>query len=52
MSESFVLLFVVLVGLGGPFLLYVLVRSEHDKRESMERDTAEQVARRDRRDGK
>ena len=30
-----------------PLVLYVLVRSEHDKRQTMSRDDGERVARRD-----
>jgi hypothetical protein len=42
-----VVLFVLLAILG-PLLLYVLVRSEHDNRERMDRERAERAARRDR----
>ena len=52
MVESFVLVFVLIVGLAGPLVLYMLVRGEHDKRERMDRDTAEQAARRDTRNRK
>jgi uncharacterized protein HemX len=41
-----VLLFLVL-GIGGPLLLYWLVRAEHDDREVMDREPAERTARRD-----
>lgn len=37
----------VFLGVGLSLLLYVLVRAEHDQRETMDRETAEQVARRD-----
>lgn len=39
--------FVVAFGLLGPFVLYLLVRAEHGSRETMARDDAERVARRD-----
>lgn len=42
----FVALF-LLVAVGGGLLLYVLVRSEHDRRRVMDRESAERVARRD-----
>ena len=47
-------LFVIgfLFAIGAPFVLYYLVRAEHDQRETMHRETAEQSARRDRRDRK
>ena len=38
---------VVLLGVAGPLVLYVLVRSEHDGRDTMDRSTAERTARRD-----
>lgn len=38
----------LLFALLAPAVLYVLVRSEHDRRETMDRETAERVARRDR----
>jgi len=37
----------VLLAVGGGLLLYVLVRSEHDDRERMDRERAERTARRD-----
>lgn len=52
MVESFILVFVLIVGLASPLVLYMLVRGEHDKREQMDRDTAEQAARRDTRNQK
>ena len=52
MVESFILVFVLIVGLTSPLVLYTLVRREHDKREQMDRDTAEQTARRDTRNRK
>jgi len=33
-----------------PFVLYVLVRGEHDQRQTMDREEAEREARRDTRD--
>ena len=52
MGESFLLVLVLLVGLVAPLVLYMLIRAEHDEREAMDRETAEQVARRDSRDQK
>jgi hypothetical protein len=43
---AFVLVF-VLLAVGGPLLLYALVRAEHDDREVMDRSAAERAARRD-----
>jgi hypothetical protein len=37
----------VLFAVVGPLLLYILVRSEHDDRERMDREQAERVVRRD-----
>lgn len=37
----------LLLAVVGPLLLYALVRSEHDQRESMDRQSAERTARRD-----
>jgi len=37
----------LLLGVGGPLLLYSLVRAEHENREVMDRDAAERAARRD-----
>lgn len=47
-------LFVVgfLFAIGAPFVLYYLIRAEHDHRETMDRDSAEQAARRDTKDHK
>lgn len=36
------------IGVGGGLLLYLLVRAEHDDRNEMDRESAEQRARRDR----
>ena len=38
---------VLLVAVGAPLVLYALVRSEHDRGESMDREEAERAARRD-----
>ena len=46
MSGAVVLL-VLLAGLVFPVVLYLLVRAEHDRRETMDRESAERVARRD-----
>lgn len=45
-GEGLVVLF-VLLGVVGPLILYLLVRSEHDQREEMDRESAERAARRD-----
>lgn len=47
MVGSLMIVVVLLVGLAAPLVLYSLVRAEHDQRETMDRATAEQVARRD-----
>lgn len=39
--------FVVLLAVGGGLLLYWAVRSEHGRRPTMDRESAERVARRD-----
>ena len=46
MTGGVVVLF-VLLAVVGPLVLYVLVRSEHDDRERMDRERAERAARRD-----
>jgi hypothetical protein len=46
-TGAFVVLF-VLLAVAAPLVLYVLVRSEHDNRERMDRERAERAARRDR----
>lgn len=46
MTDAILFLF-LLGGLVFPVVLYVLVRAEHDKRETMNREEAERVARRD-----
>jgi hypothetical protein len=38
---------VFLLAVIAPFVLYYLVRSEHTRRETMDRETAERTARRD-----
>ena len=45
----FVVVFLVLAVLA-PLVLYALVRSEHDKRQTMSREEGERAARRDSRD--
>lgn len=42
-----VLVAFLLFAIGGPVVLYYLVRAEHDQRETMDRREAEQKARRD-----
>ena len=51
MSES-LLPVLLLAAVVTPILLYVFVQAEHAKRERMDRDTAEQAARRDTQDQK
>lgn len=45
-----VFLLVFALAIGGSLLLYLLVQQEHERRPTMERDSAEQAARKDRRD--
>jgi type II secretory pathway pseudopilin PulG len=45
-AGAFVVVF-VLIAVLAPLVLYALVRSEHDARETMDRRAAEQSARRD-----
>jgi hypothetical protein len=40
------------LAVAAPLALYLLVRSEHDAREPMDRDAAERAARRDTDDGR
>ncbi|SDJ44804.1 hypothetical protein SAMN05216226_103244 [Halovenus aranensis] len=47
MTGAPVFAFALLIGLGAPLLLYLFVRSEHDKGETMDREATEQAARRD-----
>jgi hypothetical protein len=47
MAGLAVLGLVLLLGIAGPLVLYVLVRSEHDDRDRMDRSNAERAARRD-----
>ena len=49
-AGGILVLLVLLISVGGGLLLYVLVRAEHSSREVTDRNRAEQVARRDRRD--
>jgi hypothetical protein len=46
-GEGAFVLVVALLAVGGPLLLYALVRAEHDDREVMDRSAAERAARRD-----
>jgi len=46
-GEGAFVLVVALLAVGGPLLLYALVRTEHDDREVMDRSAAEHAARRD-----
>lgn len=45
-------LIVLVLALAGPVVLYLLVRSEADRTETMDRSTAHRVARRDTHDGR
>jgi hypothetical protein len=47
-AEGLFVLLVLLFAVAAPLVLYALVRSEHDQREEMSREAAEQSARRDR----
>jgi multisubunit Na+/H+ antiporter MnhG subunit len=47
MAEAAFVLLVLLFALVGPLVLYYLVRAEHDRREEMDRESAERAARRD-----
>lgn len=49
---SIAIFLVVLLAIAFPIALYYLIRSEHDQRERMDRETAERTARRDRDDWK
>ncbi|MEE6209952.1 hypothetical protein U3A55_07285 [Salarchaeum sp. III] len=51
MTGGALVLAVLVLGVGGGFVLYALVRAEHDKRERMNREDAEREARRDADDG-
>lgn len=46
MAEAAIVI-IFLLAIVAPIVLYVLVRSEHDQRETMDRQEAEQAARRD-----
>ena len=51
MAAAGLLIVVFLVlGIGGGLVLYVLVRAEHDRRDAVDREEAERLARRDGRD--
>lgn len=47
MTAGAVLVVFLLLAGAAPLVLYALVRAEHDQRETMDRDAAEQAARRD-----
>ena len=49
-TEPLVVSVFVLLAVGAPLALYALVRSEHDRRETMDREDAERAARRDTRE--
>ncbi|MFB6130389.1 MAG: hypothetical protein ABEJ28_06170 [Salinigranum sp.] len=49
-AEGFALLAFLVLGVGGPFLLYLLVRAEREDRTTATREDAERLARRDRDD--
>ena len=51
-AEAALVVVVLLLALILPLSLYVLVRSEHDQREEMDRESAERAARRDTREGR
>ena len=48
MSSGGVAFVVILVSLGGALLLYLLVQREHENRQVMDRDAAQEAARKDR----
>lgn len=50
MSAAVAVLVVFVLVVAGPLVLYYLVRSEHDARETMDRQEAERTARRDTRE--
>lgn len=50
MAAGLLFVLVVVLAVLGPLVLYYLVRAEHDKRETMDREAAERRARRDTRD--
>ncbi|MFB6090140.1 MAG: hypothetical protein ABEJ97_03700 [Halobellus sp.] len=50
MAEGALVAVVLLLAVVGPLVLYGLVRAEHEKRETMDREAAERSARRDTRD--
>jgi len=49
MSLAFGMAFglVLVIGIGGALVLYLLVRAEHDTRQRMDRESAERAARKD-----
>lgn len=50
MTAGAVLLFALGFAIAAPLVLYYLVRAEHDDRQTRDRQTAEEIARRDTRD--
>jgi multisubunit Na+/H+ antiporter MnhG subunit len=50
MAEGALFVLVLLLALAAPLALYALVRAEHGRREEMDRESAERVARRDTRE--
>jgi hypothetical protein len=47
MADALVVVVFLLLAVAAPLVLYALVRTEHDAREVMDRESAERVARRD-----
>lgn len=47
MAVEVLFVLVLVIALAAPFVLYGLVRNEHDQRETMDRRDAERAARRD-----
>lgn len=50
MAEAALFVVILVLAILAPLVLYSLVRAEHDRRETMDRQDAEQVARRDTRE--
>lgn len=47
MTAGLFVFVLLLAGVAFPLVLYLLVRAEHDQRETMDRESAERAARRD-----
>lgn len=47
MAEFSLVILVSSLAIGASFVLYYFIRAEHDQRETMNRETAEQAARQD-----